>query len=116
MTLHEFPFNRHASYAETQRVVDLAAPRSVGWMLDLVRTRILEQGIREIVTAYGERRKAMRADARAHVRRLLIEAKLYRSDLLEAHAQEWHPIKPFEDNARASLMDCIQAFKSRNHG
>ena len=52
-----------------------------------------------------------RRAARPHVKKLLVEAKLFRSDLIEAHVKQWHPLKPFEDNARSAAMDCCEAFR-----
>ena len=105
-----FPFSRSAPYSDTQRAMDLAAPRSVGRLLDIERDRMIEQGIREIVTAYHRRRLA-RADAREHVRRLLIEAKTFRRLLLVAHCTGAYHLAEYEEVFRASEHDCIEAFR-----
>ena len=108
-----FPFRREASYAETQRTLDLIAPRTVARHLEKERNRLIEQGIHEIVTQY-ERRKAARADARVHVRRLLEEAKNFRRMLLVAHCVGAVHVREYENVFRASEHDCIEAFRTRN--
>jgi hypothetical protein len=113
-TIHYFPFNRSASYADTQRIVDLSAPRVVGRLLEIERNRTLEEGIAEVVSQY-HRRQVARRDARAHVRRLLAETREFRKRHIKAYAK-FGPniVREYELAFMASAMDCFEAYHSRN--
>ena len=66
--------------------------------------------IHELVAGV-ERRRNARRDARAHVWRLLEEAKGFRLRLINAHALgSWH-IEEYEAAARSSAFDCCEAFR-----
>ena len=66
--------------------------------------------IHELVAGV-ERRRNARRDARAHVWRLLEEAKGFRRMLLVAHQVGAVHIREYEDVARASAHDCCEAFR-----
>ena len=70
----------------------------------------LAYDIHELVAGV-ERRRNARRDARAHVRRLLDEAKNFRRMLLVAHRVGAVHIREYEDVARASAHDCCEAFR-----
>lgn len=76
-------------------------------------TSTLESDIAQIATAY-HRRCIARRDARAHVRRLLAEAKQFRRMLLAAHVAGAVHVREYENVFRASEHDCIEAFLVRN--
>ena len=69
----------------------------------------LESEIAQIATTY-HRRCIARRDARAHVRRLLIEALEFGRRLDKAYENGVYHIRVYEDAARASAMDFIEAF------
>ena len=73
----------------------------------------LESDIAQIASTY-HRRCMARRDARAHVRRLLEEAKNFRRMLLVAHCVGAVHVREYENIFRASEHDCIEAFKARN--
>jgi hypothetical protein len=100
-----YPFNRHASYAETQRTLDLISPRTVGRQIDNEHELLLQSRIR---------RWHARADARAHVRRLLEEARQLRADMFDARKRRYYAVRYFEENYLSAARDCWEAFRARN--
>ena len=70
----------------------------------------LEHDIHELVTR-AARRRSERRDARAHVWRLLAEAKNFRRMLIMAHCVGAVHIREYEAAARSSAHDCCEAFR-----